>query len=54
MNNTYTRKEEICPLINQMCNCDDKNCNRCVGEETQYEEEKARQDAEMQEVFNTP
>lgn len=37
MDNVYTRKEEICPLIGQLCDSEDKNCDKCIGEEEQYQ-----------------
>ena len=39
MDNVYTRKKEVCPLIGQLCDSEDKDCNRCIGEEAQWQEE---------------
>lgn len=46
MDNKYTRKEEDCPLIQQLCNKEDKNCNRCIGEEEEWQVKEFRKEAE--------
>ena len=40
MNNEYTRKEKPCFLSNgEFCDKEDKNCDRCIAEEEQYQYE---------------
>jgi len=33
MNNEYTRKETICPLIGEYCDREEKNCDICIAEQ---------------------
>ena len=35
--NEYTRKEQICPLVGDYCNEEDKNCDKCISDEEIYE-----------------
>lgn len=35
--NEYTRKEKVCPLAGEYCNSEDKNCDRCIAEEEEWE-----------------
>lgn len=37
MDNEYTRKEKVCPLISDYCNEELKNCDRCVAEEDAWQ-----------------
>lgn len=37
MDNQYTRKEKICPLANDYCNREDKDCNVCISKEDNYQ-----------------
>ena len=40
MNNEYTRKEKPCFLSNgEFCDKEDKNCDRCIAAEEQYQYE---------------
>ena len=38
MGNEFTRKEKPCPLsATEFCDREDKDCNYCIAEETEYE-----------------
>lgn len=37
MNNEFTRKEKVCPLIGDYCNEERKDCNRCIAEENAWQ-----------------
>lgn len=39
MDNQYTKKELKCPLANNFCDKEDKDCNRCIVEEDEYQKE---------------
>lgn len=38
MNNEYTRKEKICPLIGEYCDCEHMKCSCCITYEEDYVE----------------
>lgn len=44
MDNEYTRKEKICPLIGEICNHKDKNCDRCIYEEEQWQIKQSKEE----------
>ena len=37
MDNEYTRKGKVCPLIGDFCNEEHKDCDRCVAEEDAWQ-----------------
>ena len=37
MDNEYTRKEKVCPLIGDYCNEEHKDCDRCIAEEDAWQ-----------------
>lgn len=39
MDNEYTKKEKECPLIAGFCTQEHKNCNICIAEEEEWQEE---------------
>jgi hypothetical protein len=47
MNNKFTRKEVKCPLNgNKFCDHAANDCNRCISEEEQWQEEQCRRECE--------
>lgn len=36
MDNEYTRKEKVCPLISDYCDCEHMNCTCCITYEEDY------------------
>lgn len=51
MDNEFTRKEEICPLLGDYCDEEHKDCTRCVHEELDYEREQSRLECERQKAY---
>lgn len=37
MDNEFTRKELPCPLSGKECDSNDKDCNKCIAEEIEWE-----------------
>lgn len=37
LDNKYTRKEEKCPLCVGYCDKGDKDCNKCIAEEEEWQ-----------------
>jgi hypothetical protein len=44
MDNQYTRKELKCPLLGDFCNGKDKNCDRCIMEEEEFQKSQSALD----------